>query len=81
MYVEPSSNGTLRVTQLEFDTRSGRFEATLEIPAGTGKRSVMHLGGRAIATLEVATVTRTVERGGHGRAVILRTHKPLPPSW
>src|SRR5262245_45416729 len=53
LYVEPSSNGTLRVTQLEFDTRSGRFEATLEIPAGTGKRSVTHLGGRAVATLEV----------------------------
>jgi len=64
IYVEPSSNGMLRVTQLEFDTRSGRFEATLEIPAGTGKRSVTHLGGRAVATLEVATVTRTVERGG-----------------
>jgi flagellar basal body P-ring formation protein FlgA len=63
LYVEPSSQGTLRVTQLEFDTRSGRFEATLEIPAGTGKRSVMHLTGRAVVTLEVATVTRTVERG------------------
>jgi flagella basal body P-ring formation protein FlgA len=63
MYVEPFSQGTLRVTQMEFDTRSGRFEATLEIPAGTGKRSVMHLVGRAVVTLEVATVTRTVERG------------------
>jgi flagellar basal body P-ring formation protein FlgA len=63
MYVEPSSQGPLRVTQLEFDTRGGHFEATLEIPAATGKRSVVHLTGRAVATLEVPTVTRTVERG------------------
>src|SRR5215831_20661611 len=54
LYVEPSSNGTLRLTQLEFDTRSGRFEAMLEIPAGSGKRAVTHLSGRAVATLEVA---------------------------
>ena len=64
MYVEPSSQGTPRVTQVEYDTRSGRFEATLEIAAGTGKRSVMHLAGRAAATVEVATVTRTIEHGG-----------------
>lgn len=64
MYVEPSSQGTLRVTQVEYDTRSGRFETTLEIAAGTGKRSVMHLAGRAVATVEVATVTRTIENGG-----------------
>src|SRR6478672_2103873 len=64
MYVEPSSQGALRVTQVEYDARSGRFEATLEIAAGTGKRSVMHLAGRAVATVEVATVTRTIEQGG-----------------
>jgi len=64
MYVEPSSQGALRVTQVEYDARSGRFEATLEIAAGTGKRSVMHLAGRAVATVEVATVTRTIEHGG-----------------
>jgi flagella basal body P-ring formation protein FlgA len=64
MYVEPTSQGTLRVTQLEFDSRSGRFETTLEIPAGSGKRSVMHLAGRAAATVEVATLARTVEQGG-----------------
>ena len=63
MYVEPSSQGTLRVTQVEYDTRSGRFETTLEIAAGTGKRSVLHLAGRAVETVEVETVTRTIENG------------------
>jgi len=63
LHVEPSAQGALRVTQLEFDSRSGRFDAAIEIPAGTGKRFVTHLAGRAVATCEVATVTRTIERG------------------
>jgi flagellar basal body P-ring formation protein FlgA len=63
MYVEPSAKGAPRVTHIDFDTYSGRFEATLEIPTSAGKRSVVQLAGRAIATLEVATVARTVERG------------------
>src|SRR5262249_45639281 len=33
MYVEPSAKGALRVTHIDYDTYSGRFEATLEIPA------------------------------------------------
>ena len=57
LHVEPSAQGALRVTQLEFDSRSGRFDAAIEIPAGTGKRFVTHLAGRAVATCEVATVT------------------------
>ena len=65
MYVEPSSQGDVTGhAAWNIDTRSGRFEATLEIAAGTGKRSVMHLAGRAVATVEVATVTRTIENGG-----------------
>ena len=64
MYVEPSSLGAPRVTHIDFDARSGRFDATLEIPAGVAKRSALRLSGRAVATVEVATVTRTIERGG-----------------
>jgi len=63
MYVEPSAKGAPRVTHIDFDTYSGRFEATLEIPISIGKRSVVQLSGRAMATTEVATVVRTVERG------------------
>src|SRR5438876_1151643 len=64
MYVEPSSQGEPRVTHIDFDARSGHFDALLEIPAGAGKRSAMRLFGRAVATVEIATVTRTIERGG-----------------
>ena len=64
MYVEPSTQGTPRVAQIDFDTRSGRFDATLEIPTVSGKRTVMRLLGRAVTTVEIATVTRTIERGG-----------------
>ena len=64
MYVEPSSQGVPRVARIDFDARSGRFDAMLEIPAGAAKRTAMRLSGRAVATVEVATVTRTIERGG-----------------
>ena len=64
MYVEPSSQGEPRVTHIDFDPRSGRFDAMLEIPAGAAKRTALRLSGRAAATVEVATVTRTIERGG-----------------
>jgi flagellar basal body P-ring formation protein FlgA len=63
LYVEPSARGEPRIAHIDFDLRSGRFDASIEIPMGTGKRSVMRLAGRAIATVEVATVTRTIDRG------------------
>ena len=63
LYVEPSARGEPRIAHIDFDLRSGRFDASIEIPAGAGKRSVMRLAGRAIATVEVATVTHTIDRG------------------
>jgi len=63
VYVEPSAKGELRVTHIDYDLRSGRFEAAIEIPAGAGKRSTVQLSGRATATVEVATAARTLERG------------------
>ncbi len=63
IYVEPSAKGELRVTHIDFDTRSGRFDATIEIPAGAGKRSTTQISGRATATIEVATAARTLDRG------------------
>lgn len=64
MYVDPSTQGVPRVASIDFDARTGRFDATLEIPGGAGKRSMMRLFGRAAATVEVATVNRTIEHGG-----------------
>ena len=67
IYVEPSAKGEPRVANIDYDLRSGRFEAAIEIPAGAGKRTAIQLSGRATATVEVATAARTIERG-----VILR---------
>ncbi len=64
IYVEPSAKGQPRVTNIDFDTRNGRFEATLEFQIGSGRRTVIRLSGRATATVQVATVTRTIEHGG-----------------
>ena len=67
IHVEPSAKGEPRVANIDYDLRSGRFEAAIEIPAGAGKRTAIQLSGRAMATVEVATAARTIERG-----VILR---------
>jgi len=63
IFVDPSAKGEPRVTQIDFDSRSGRFDAMVEIPAVTGKRSVVPVSGRAAATVEVATVLQVLERG------------------
>jgi flagella basal body P-ring formation protein FlgA len=63
IHVEPSAKGEPRVANIDYDLRSGRFDATIEIPAGVGKRTTLQLSGRAMATVEVATAARTIERG------------------
>jgi flagella basal body P-ring formation protein FlgA len=63
VYVEPSARGELKVAHIDYDVRSGRFDATLEIPVMNGRQTVLRFTGRAIPTVEVATVARTVERG------------------
>jgi len=61
--VEPSAKGEPRVTRLNFDARSGRFDATIEIPTGAINRGNLRLSGRAAATVDVVTVLRQIERG------------------
>ena len=63
IYVDPLAVGEPRVTHIDYDTRSTRFDATVEIPAGPTKRSVLRFAGRAFATIEVVTIGRTIERG------------------
>ena len=63
IYVDPSAVGEPRVTHIDYDTRSTRFDATVEIPVGPAKRSVLRFAGRAFATIEVVTIGRTIERG------------------
>jgi len=63
VYVEPSAQGSPRVAHIDFDARSGRFDAMLEIPANAGRPSLIRLTGRAVPTAEIPTVTRPLERG------------------
>lgn len=61
--VEPTAKGEPRVSRLNYDARSGRFDATLEIPTGATGRGNLRLSGRAAATIEVVTLLRPLERG------------------
>ncbi len=63
IYVEPSAKGEPRVSYLNYDSRNGRFDVTLDMPTGPATRGTLHLSGRAAATAEVVTLTRQVERG------------------
>ncbi len=62
--VEPTAKGEPRVARITYDPRSGKFDATLELPTGAVNRGMLRLSGRALATAEVVTVLRPVERGG-----------------
>jgi flagella basal body P-ring formation protein FlgA len=61
--VEPSAKGVPRVARINYDNRSGRFDVTLEVPTGATNRGILRLSGRAVATVDVMTVTRAIERG------------------
>ena len=63
VYVEPSAQGSPRIAHIDFDARSGRFDATLEIPASGSRSSLVRLSGRATPTAEIPTVVRPLERG------------------
>jgi flagella basal body P-ring formation protein FlgA len=59
LHVEPSAKGDPRVTRLAYDARSGRFDATLDVPG----QNALRLFGRATATVEVVVTSRPVGRG------------------
>ncbi len=61
--VEPSAKGEPRVNRITYDTRSGRFDATLEIPTSATNRGLLRLSGRATATAEVVMLLRPLDRG------------------
>jgi flagella basal body P-ring formation protein FlgA len=62
IYVDPLAVGEPRVTHIDYDVRTTRFDATIEIP-GSAKRNALRFAGRATPTVEIATLGRTVERG------------------
>jgi flagella basal body P-ring formation protein FlgA len=61
IHVEPAAKGALRVTQLRFEPRSGRFDASLDIPGEASAK--LSFSGVATVTAEVLTLTRPLARG------------------
>ncbi|HWK94307.1 MAG TPA: flagellar basal body P-ring formation chaperone FlgA [Pseudolabrys sp.] len=61
--VDPAAQGSVGIARLSYDARTSRFDATLEIPTGTTQRGLLRLAGRAYATVETVTVTRSIDRG------------------
>ena len=61
--VETTTKGEPRVANLNYDSRSGRFDVTLDMPTGATTRGTLHLSGNAAATAEVMTLVRPLERG------------------
>lgn len=61
--VEPSALGEPRLTRLAYDQRNGRFDASLELPTGASAHGTLRLTGRAVATLQVVTLSHAVDRG------------------
>jgi len=59
VHVEPDVKGDPRVAHAIYDARSGRFDATVDIPG----RGALRLTGRAQQMVEVATLARAVARG------------------
>ena len=63
VYVDPLAVGEPRVTHIDYDTRTTRFDVIVEIPAGPAKRSMLRFAGRATPTVEIVTLARAIERG------------------
>ena len=61
--VETTAKGEPRVAYLNYDSRNGRFDVTLDLPTGSTTRGALRLSGRAAATAEVVTLARAVEHG------------------
>ncbi|MGH6725135.1 MAG: flagellar basal body P-ring formation chaperone FlgA [Pseudolabrys sp.] len=61
--VETTAKGEPRVAYLYYDSRSGHFDVTLDMPTGSMTRGALRLSGHAAATVEVATLTRALDRG------------------
>ena len=61
--VETTAKGEPRVGYLNYDAHSGRFDLTLDMPTGATTRGTLRLSGRAVATVEVVTLARSLERG------------------
>jgi flagella basal body P-ring formation protein FlgA len=63
IFVEPSALAEPRVARIAYDPRSGRFDASLDLPTGATSRGTLRLSGRAVATAEVIVTAHAIDRG------------------
>jgi len=64
LQVEAGAAGELRVLALNYDARSSRFDATLDLPSSRVlQRQPIRLTGVAIETVDAVSVNRPIERG------------------
>jgi flagella basal body P-ring formation protein FlgA len=61
--LEPSVRGELQVARLFYDPRTSRFDISLAVPEGAGRRLALRYLGTAIETVEAAVLTRPLNRG------------------
>jgi flagella basal body P-ring formation protein FlgA len=63
LHVEASATEPLQITRLTFDARSGHFEAALEIPGSAVMSRPLRFSGKAMETVEIASLARPLARG------------------
>ena len=62
--VERGASGELQVLTLAYDTRTARFDATLDLPSSAAlRRQSTHFFGTAVETINAVTIERPLERG------------------
>jgi flagellar basal body P-ring formation protein FlgA len=69
LHVEANATGPLQIARLTFDSRSGQFDAMLEVPGSTAaRRHPLRFSGKAMETMETAALIRPLARGEVVRA-------------
>jgi flagella basal body P-ring formation protein FlgA len=62
--VEPAATGDLQVVTLSYNSRTARFDVTLDLPTSAAlRRQTTRFTGTAIETIEAVSVDHPVERG------------------
>jgi flagella basal body P-ring formation protein FlgA len=64
IHIESTATAPLQIARLSFDPRSGQFDAALEIPGSAiARRLHLRFSGKAMETVEIATLARPLARG------------------
>ncbi len=64
MHVDPSIAAEVNLTHIYYDVRSGRFDATIELPGGRlTRKAPLRITGSAVETETVAVLARAAAKG------------------